>query len=137
MMADIGMSAVISVMARFAKAALALRAHGQSPCCLSQRLGQFVAEQGKVTLYAARPPDQHMIGTGFAAGEDQCARQAAKPALHPVANDGIANFFGDSDAKPDRRIAVFPVTDEQDEPWISESPRRIRREKITALLDAG
>ncbi len=137
MLADTGRWVAKPVMARFAITALPQQAIGRSFGGLCQSLNQFAAQKRKITFHAASTANQYMVSPGCAIGEDKFTGQAAEPAFHPVADDGVANFLGNSDAKPDRGIAIVAVAHKQNEPGICESPRRIRREEITPFPDAG
>ena len=99
---------------------------------LAQRLGQFVAQQSEVALDAAIPADQHMVGAGNAMIRQQFARQNAKTALHPVADDSAANLLRDRDAIAHRRIAVTALAHQQDKARHRRAPPSIRRPKIRA-----
>ena len=104
---------------------------------LAQRLFQLLPKQGEVALYTFGAPDQHMIRPGHAKRWQQFARQNAKAALHPVADDSAANLFRDRDAVPHRRIAVAAFAHQQDKARHGRTPSAIRRQKIGALAHDG
>ena len=87
-----------------------------------QHLG---AQQAKVTLNPTFTPDQNVIVAGQAMAGQQFTNQRTKPALHPVANHGIADFFGDSYAKPQTRAGIG--ADQQDKPRPSDSKAPVGR----------
>ena len=62
---------------------------------------QFGAQQRKIALDPAFAPDQHMIGCGEAVLGEEIAQQLAEAPLHPVADNRVADSFGNSYAKPD------------------------------------
>ena len=71
----------------------------------------------------------------MAAGEDDLSRKLAKAALHAIADDGIADLLADRIADPLQRIAVFPVTDEEDEARRRRAPTGVRSEKVRAFAE--
>jgi hypothetical protein len=73
-----------------------------------------------------------MISARNALRRNQISPKRAKPPLHPVANDSIANFLGDSDAKALALICIAPIPDQQNEPRHRETLGPIRREEICA-----
>lgn len=66
-------------------------------------------------LDAARPADQHMIGSGDPGLRKDRPGELPKTPLHPIANDGAPNLLGNGDAEANRRIAVAARTHEQHE----------------------
>ena len=66
-------------------------------------------------------------------GED-FTREFAKPSLHPVPDDGVANFLGDRVADADLRVRVLPVADKQNEAAEGRPFAVIRVQKILPLV---
>jgi hypothetical protein len=73
-----------------------------------------------------------MISAGNALCGQHLARQGAKAAFHPVADDGIADFLGDSEADARGLVAIGAVADKQDESHHRRALSRVRREKVSA-----
>src|SRR4051794_10186707 len=75
----------------------------------------MLAEFGKEDVVAAGATDQDKVGAGNPGAGHRRAREFTKPALHPVAGDGVADFFADGIANAQRFVAVAAWADEQDE----------------------
>ncbi len=60
---------------------------------------QFHPEQRKVALNPAFTSNQHMIIRGNPVLRQQITQQFPEPALHPVADNRIADSLGNCDAK--------------------------------------
>lgn len=106
------------LVAKSAKGHIASRvrsksAASQSPADLFKRLRQIVTEQSKVALNAARAANQNMISTADPKFREDFAGKRTKAPLHPVAYNGIADFFGNRNAKPHRRIIIAAITHQQ------------------------
>ena len=56
--------------------------------------------------------------------------QFPKAALHAVADDGIADFFGDGVPNPHLRGGVLPITDKQNEAAKGSPFSRIGGQKV-------
>ena len=60
------------------------------------------------------------------------AGELAEAALHPVADDGIADLLRDGEAEAHRGIAVAARADEQDEAGRRRAQAAVRREEVRA-----
>jgi len=86
---------------------------------------------------AAAAADQHVVRAGHPAlGQDRPSKLAEAP-LHPVADDGAADLPRDREADPDRRIAVAPRPDEQDELRGRSAQAAIRGEIVRPAGEPG
>ena len=74
-----------------------------------------------------------MIGTSLAFVTQQFAHQFAKPATHPVSDNGIAHLLGYRDAKPLGFIVISPVENEQNKTGSSISLPPVGGQKIGPL----
>jgi len=77
-------------------------------CRASESDGEFFTQADEITLNTAFPANQDMvvIGQPFAG---QCgAQQFPEPALHPIADDRVADLLGYGDAKALAQSAVGP-----------------------------
>jgi hypothetical protein len=96
------------------------------------RLLQVGDKLGERPLDAAGAADQDMIGAGDARLEQDRPRELAQAALHPVADDRIADPLRDGEAEPDRGIAVAARPDEQDEAGRGGARSAVGREELRA-----
>ncbi len=95
-----------------------------------QRGEQFGAEQREITLHPAFAPDQYVIGGGKAVGREQPAQQFTKPPLHPVADNGVADSFGDGD--PEAHLLGLIGPGEQHEPGTRDAQSPVGSKEISA-----
>src|SRR5688500_7271853 len=95
------------------------------------------AEQSEIALDAAGAADQDMVGALHAPDRQDLAGEGAEPPLHPVADDRAANLLRHGDPEANRRIAVLPVSDEQDEAGRRGPAAAIGRQEIGAFRDGG
>ena len=70
-------------------------------------------------------------------GGNDFASKFTEAALHAIANDGIADLLADRIANPLQRIAVFPVTDEQDKARRRRAPTGVPSEEVRAFAEDG
>src|SRR5690606_7676319 len=64
----------------------------------SEGSAQLFAQQAEIALYPAFAANQHMIVVWQPLGRQSGAEQFAETALHPVADDRVADFPGDGHA---------------------------------------
>jgi hypothetical protein len=76
-----------------------------------------------------------MIGAGNAMIGQGCASEGAEAALHPVANDRVADLFGDGEADAHGRIVIAARADEQDETGHGGAPAAVGGEEVRAFAD--
>ena len=74
-----------------------------------------------------------MVGAGNAEFGQGFAGEGAETALHPIADDGIADLLGHGEADAHRRIVVAARADEQDEAGHGRALAAIGGEEIRAL----
>ncbi len=91
---------------------------------------QFLLQFREIALYPAFPPDQHVIVIGQTASRQCLAQQGAEAALHPVADDSVADLLGDGDAVADALPIIGPG--QQDETGPRNAQPAIGREEIRA-----
>jgi len=65
----------------------------------------------------------------------QRLRKRTKTPSHAVAYDGVADFFGHRQAKPDRLVLIVAVTCQEHETRHGRAQPRIGAEKVRALRD--
>ena len=87
---------------------------------------------GERPLDAAGAADQDMVGAGDARFGQDRAGERAEAALHPVADDGVADLLRDGEAEAHRRIVVAARADEQDEAGRRRAQAAVGREEIRA-----
>ena len=81
-----------------------------------------------------------MVGAGDSRRRQNFPGQLAQAALHPGADDGIADLLRDGEAEADRRVAVVARADEEDEAGRGRAQGAVRGEKVRAapqLADSG
>lgn len=74
-----------------------------------------------------------MVGAGDSAHWKQLAGQRAQAPLHAVADDGVADLFGDGETDADRFVAVIASTDLEDEPGSRDAPAAVGGKEVGAL----
>src|SRR5260221_14682056 len=74
-------------------------ANGRSSSRLGQGGAEFRSKRSVIALDALGPADQDMVAAGDAMVRQQCPGEGAKPALHPVAGNRIADLAGNGDAE--------------------------------------
>ena len=115
MTADSDSLAAESAMVHIASRAQSKSASARSSADLFKRLRQIFAEQRKVTLYSAGAANHHMISAADPKFREYFAGKRTKAPLHPIADNRIADFFGDCDAKPHSRVSIGAITNKQNE----------------------
>lgn len=73
-----------------------------------------------------------MIGAGQAGLRQHSARQFAKSALHPVADDGVTDLLGYREAEANGRIGIAAPANQQDEAGRGRTKPAVRSEKLRA-----
>lgn len=74
--------------------------------CIGQSLVQFPPQAGKVPFNTAFPANQHMIMIGQTFCRQGLAQKRTKPALHPVADHGLADLSRHGNPKTDATPAI-------------------------------
>ena len=64
---------------------------------------------------------------------NQLARKLTETAPHAIAHDGVSDLLADGIANSLERIAVLPVTDEEDKARRRRAPTGIRSEEVRTL----
>src|SRR5688572_28384945 len=95
------------------------------------------AEKGEIALDAAGAADQDMVGALDAADRQYLAGECPEPPLHPVADDRAADLLRHRNSEADRRFAVLPLADEQDEAGRRSPVAAIARQEIGAFRDCS
>ena len=96
---------------------------------------KVAAKLAEAALDPAGAADQHMVGAGQPLGRHEFAGEGSKAALHAIADDRIADLLGDGETNAHHRVAIFAVTDQQDEAWSSGALAFIGGKEIRALAD--
>jgi hypothetical protein len=102
-----------------------------------ERVLEIGPKRSEIALDAAGAADQDMVGARDAPVRQDLAGEGTEPPLHPIADDRAADLLRHSDAEADRRIAVLPVADEQDEAGRRGPAAAISRQEIGASGDGG
>ena len=76
-----------------------------------------------------------MICAGDAAVWKDFAGERAEPPLHPVADNGIADFLGDGEPDPNAGVVIAAVVDEKDESGGSRAPSGVRGQEVRPFLE--
>ena len=72
-------------------------------------------EAGEISLDPPGSTDQDMVGAGNSMFRQGIASERAKSALHPIANDCIADLLGDREANAHGWIVILTRTNKQNE----------------------
>jgi hypothetical protein len=91
-----------------------------------ERGGKFVAKFRIIALDALGAADHYMVGARKPFSRDDLAGDGAQAALHPVANDGSADLFGNGEPDAHAQVRIFAVADEQDETGSRRTTAAIR-----------
>ena len=93
---------------------------------------EILRELRERALYAAGAADQDMVGAGNASFGQDRPREFAEAALHPVADDGVADLLRDGEAEANGGIAVAARAHEEDEAGRRRAQCAIGREEVRA-----
>jgi hypothetical protein len=72
---------------------------------------EFLTKEPEVALDPTSSADHHVVGTGETLRWHDFAGECAETALHPVADHGAADLFGDRKTYAHCRIRIFAITD--------------------------
>lgn len=78
-----------------------------------------------------------MVGPGNSTGWQQVPRQRPQSPLHPVADDGIADFLGDGETDANRHIVIPARVDQQYESGSRNAAPAIGSQKIPPRCQDG
>jgi hypothetical protein len=76
-----------------------------------------------------------MVGTREAPRRNDFPSEGTKAPLHPIANDGPADFPRDRESDAHGRVRILPVADEEDESGCRRALARIGGKKVGPALD--
>ena len=78
-----------------------------------------------------------MVCPGDTVARQELAGERAQAPLHAVADDGVADLFGDGEADADRIVAVIAGTDLKDETGSRDAPAAVGGKEVGAFPEDG
>jgi hypothetical protein len=137
MTVDSDMTAAKLPMAHIASRARSKSAAARSSCDLFECLCQILTEQSDVAFNTTSAANHDMISAFNPVRWQHFARKYPKAPLHPVTDNRVANFFGNRNTKPHRRVSIGTITNEQNKSAVRCTFGRIGGKEILACANFG